>query len=91
MPLLIGGATTSKVHTAVKIAPNYDGPVVHVHDASRAVGVTQALLSKTEAERYAARSARITGRCARPMLASTARATGCRCRGPRQPIEAGLR
>ncbi len=54
LPLLIGGATTSKVHTAVKIAPNYDGPLVHVHDASRAVGVAQALLSKTEAERYVA-------------------------------------
>jgi 5-methyltetrahydrofolate--homocysteine methyltransferase len=45
LPLLIGGATTSRVHTAVKIAPNYDGPVVHVHDASRAVGVAAALLS----------------------------------------------
>jgi 5-methyltetrahydrofolate--homocysteine methyltransferase len=45
LPLLIGGATTSRVHTAVKIAPNYDGPVVHVQDASRAVGVAAALLS----------------------------------------------
>ena len=44
-PLLIGGATTSKVHTAVKIAPHYDQPVVHVNDASRAVGVCSALLS----------------------------------------------
>ena len=54
LPLLIGGATTSKVHTAVKIAPNYDGQLVHVHDASRAVGVAQALLSETDAGRYAA-------------------------------------
>ncbi|MDQ8170155.1 MAG: methionine synthase [Gemmatimonadota bacterium] len=45
VPLLIGGATTSKVHTAVKIAPNYDAPVVHVLDASRAVGVAGSLLS----------------------------------------------
>jgi 5-methyltetrahydrofolate--homocysteine methyltransferase len=45
VPLLIGGATTSKVHTAVKIAPNYQGPVVHVIDASRAVGVAQNLMS----------------------------------------------
>ncbi len=45
IPLLIGGATTSKVHTAVKIAPNYPGPVVHVLDASRAVGVAGNLLS----------------------------------------------
>jgi 5-methyltetrahydrofolate--homocysteine methyltransferase len=45
LPLLIGGATTSKVHTAVKIAPNYSKPVVYVKDASRAVGVAQSLLS----------------------------------------------
>jgi 5-methyltetrahydrofolate--homocysteine methyltransferase len=43
-PLLIGGATTSKQHTAVKIAPQYGGPSVHVHDASRAVGVVASLL-----------------------------------------------
>nr|MDP2190040.1 methionine synthase [Rhodoferax sp.] len=44
IPLLIGGATTSRVHTAVKIAPHYDGPVVYVPDASRSVGVAQSLL-----------------------------------------------
>ena len=44
LPLLIGGATTSRQHTAVKIAPLYDAPVVHVLDASRAVGVVSALL-----------------------------------------------
>jgi 5-methyltetrahydrofolate--homocysteine methyltransferase len=44
MPLLIGGATCSRVHTAVKIAPNYSGPVVYVPDASRSVGVAQSLL-----------------------------------------------
>ncbi|MFO1294245.1 MAG: methionine synthase [Rubrivivax sp.] len=44
-PLLIGGATTSRVHTAVKIAPHYDGPVVYVADASRSVGVCAELLS----------------------------------------------
>jgi 5-methyltetrahydrofolate--homocysteine methyltransferase len=47
LPLLIGGATTSKVHTAVKIEPHYSGPVVHVLDASRAVGVVSTLLSDT--------------------------------------------
>jgi 5-methyltetrahydrofolate--homocysteine methyltransferase len=47
IPLLIGGATTSRAHTAVKIAPRYSGPVVHVLDASRAVGVTGNLLSDT--------------------------------------------
>ncbi|AXK38871.1 methionine synthase [Crenobacter cavernae] len=47
IPLLIGGATTSKVHTAVKIAPNYQLPVIYVPDASRAVGVCSNLLSDT--------------------------------------------
>ena len=46
LPLLIGGATTSKAHTAVKIAPHYSQPVVHVLDASRAVPVTTSLLSE---------------------------------------------
>jgi len=45
LPLLIGGATTSRAHTAVKIAPHYSGPVVHVLDASRSVGVVSSLLS----------------------------------------------
>jgi 5-methyltetrahydrofolate--homocysteine methyltransferase len=54
VPLLIGGATTSRVHTAVKIDPNYrSGPVVHVNDASRAVGVTSSLLSPERREAYA--------------------------------------
>ncbi|MFZ5623073.1 MAG: vitamin B12 dependent-methionine synthase activation domain-containing protein, partial [Gemmatimonadota bacterium] len=51
-PLLIGGATTSRVHTAVKIAPNYSHPVVHVLDASRAVGVAGALVSDTLREGF---------------------------------------
>jgi 5-methyltetrahydrofolate--homocysteine methyltransferase len=49
VPLLIGGATTSKLHTAVKIAPKYSNPTVHVLDASRAVGVVSALLSENRA------------------------------------------
>ena len=53
-PLLIGGATTSKVHTAVKIAPAYSGPVVQVIDASRAVGVASNLLSETRSADYIA-------------------------------------
>jgi 5-methyltetrahydrofolate--homocysteine methyltransferase len=52
MPLLIGGATTSRVHTAVKIAPHYDGPVVYVPDASRSVGVCSELLSDERAAKY---------------------------------------
>ncbi|WP_084217489.1 methionine synthase [Xenophilus azovorans] len=50
IPLLIGGATTSRVHTAVKIAPHYEGPVVYVPDASRSVGVAQNLLSEQAAQ-----------------------------------------
>ena len=45
LPLMIGGATTSRAHTAVKIDPNYDHPVVHVKDASRAVGISTRLLN----------------------------------------------
>jgi len=50
IPLLIGGATTSRVHTAVKIAPHYEGPVVYVPDASRSVSVAQGLLSEQAAK-----------------------------------------
>ena len=46
IPVLIGGATTSKTHTAVKISPEYSGPVVHVNDASKAVPVSTSLLSE---------------------------------------------
>jgi 5-methyltetrahydrofolate--homocysteine methyltransferase len=49
LPLLIGGATTSRIHTAVKIAPNYSGPVVHVIDASRSVPVAGSLINKDSA------------------------------------------
>ncbi len=54
IPLLIGGATTSRVHTAVKIAPHYDGPVVYVPDASRSVSVASSLLSDDGAAKYLA-------------------------------------
>ncbi|MBS7669753.1 methionine synthase [Croceicoccus gelatinilyticus] len=52
IPLLIGGATTSKVHTALKIDPAYEGPVIHVLDASRAVGVASQLLSDTQRDGF---------------------------------------
>jgi len=52
LPLLIGGATTSKVHTALRIDPAYQGPVIHVLDASRAVGVASQLLSDTQADSF---------------------------------------
>jgi 5-methyltetrahydrofolate--homocysteine methyltransferase len=51
-PLLIGGATCSRVHTAVKIAPHYEGPVVYVPDASRSVGVCSELLSDERAAKF---------------------------------------
>ena len=50
LPLLIGGATTSKMHTALRIDPAYEGPVIHVLDASRAVGVASSLVSDTQRE-----------------------------------------
>ena len=53
IPLLIGGATTSQTHTAVKIAPGYEQPVIHVKDASRAVGVVQNLVSENRKAAYA--------------------------------------
>ncbi|MES2535440.1 MAG: methionine synthase [Pseudomonadota bacterium] len=52
IPLLIGGATTSRAHTAVKIAHNYDGPVVYVPDASRSVSVAQSLLTPEQRDQY---------------------------------------
>jgi len=54
LPLLIGGATTSRAHTAVKIAPHYSEPVVHVLDASRAVPVTTSLLSEDGKDAFVA-------------------------------------
>ncbi len=56
LPLLIGGATTSKAHTAVKIEQNYSGPTVYVQNASRTVGVVSALLSDTLRDDFVART-----------------------------------
>src|SRR5690349_17773452 len=55
-PLLIGGATTSKAHTALRIDPAYEGPVIHVLDASRAVGVASSLVSDTQCEPLVAKT-----------------------------------
>ena len=65
VPLLIGGATTSKMHTAVKVAPAYSGPVVHVLDASRSVPVAQAFVDKNLKQRQVSGLARV-GACASP-------------------------
>ena len=61
LPLLIGGATTSPAHTSVRIDPEYEGPVVYVKDASRAVGVAQKLASAADRPAYVAAG---EGRCA---------------------------
>ena len=75
IPLMIGGATTSRVHTAVKIAPHYEGPVIYVPDASRSVGVAQNLVSETAnmfledlAKDYEEVRRRYAGRKATPLL-----------------------
>jgi 5-methyltetrahydrofolate--homocysteine methyltransferase len=79
LPLLIGGATTSRAHTAVKIAPRYSAPVVHVADASRAVGVVSELLGERSAA-YAAVRRRGSGSHAR-RAGRAARARGSRLDG----------
>jgi 5-methyltetrahydrofolate--homocysteine methyltransferase len=81
LPLLIGGATTSPAHTAVKIEPKYDGPVIYVKDASRSVGVAQALVAaasrqalveKNRAENAKRRERHAKGRRLAPQLLLTA-------------------
>ncbi|MCP5472436.1 MAG: methionine synthase [Sinobacteraceae bacterium] len=57
LPLLIGGATTSPAHTSVRIAPQYDGPVVYVKDASRSVGICQTLVTPAQREAFSAQVA----------------------------------
>jgi 5-methyltetrahydrofolate--homocysteine methyltransferase len=94
LPLLIGGATTSRTHTAVKIAPAYSGPTIYVTDASRAVPVVQklmgsereALVSNTKADQAEARESYFTSQDKRPRL-PIAKA---RARAPRlafQPVK----
>ncbi len=105
IPLLIGGATTSRVHTAVKIAPTYHHPVVHVADASRAAGVVGALLNpalkadfaaKNEQEQAAARASHSERRPRRALLTladARARRTRMEWNGtpPAKPSFAGIR
>ena len=102
MPLMIGGATTSKTHTALRIEPVYSGPVIHVLDASRAVGVAGTLVSDTMAEKFVAdtraeyshiRDAR-AGKTAKP-LASLGEARANRFEmdetlKPAPPLQAGV-
>ena len=86
MPLLIGGATTSRVHTAVKIHPNYRrGQTVYVNDASRAVGVAQTLMSATREPATSPRCAANTPGSPPRMRARRKTSSGCRSR-PRAPM-----
>jgi 5-methyltetrahydrofolate--homocysteine methyltransferase len=89
VPLLIGGATTSKAHTAVKIAPSYERPVVHVLDASRAVGVVGALLSRERQADFAEqnRQAQELTRQAHKERGERALLTLAEARARRTPIE----
>ena len=102
MPLMIGGATTSKTHTALRIEPVYSGPVIHVLDASRAVGVAGTLVSDTMAEKFVAdtraeyshiRDAR-AGKTAKPLASlDEARANGFEIDEtlkPAAPLQAGV-
>ncbi len=102
MPLLIGGATTSRTHTAVKIAPAYSGPVIYVTDASRAAPVVSKLLSperealvrQTKAEYAQSREAYLAGQDKRPRLpleTARARAAKLAFAAPVRPAFLGLR
>ena len=88
LPLLIGGATTSRQHTAVKIAPEYSQPVVHVLDASRVVGVVSSLLDPArQARRSTRRTARRRSSCASSMRSGSA----SRCSRSRRRGRTGTR
>ena len=89
VPLLIGGATTSKAHTAVKIAPAYERPVVHVLDASRAVGVVSALMSPEQQTGFAEQNRRAQEqvRHTHQERGEKALLTLAEARGRRAPIE----
>ena len=93
MPLLIGGATTSKVHTALRIAPAYDGPVVHVLDASRAVGVASTLMSDTQRDGFVERTAAdyAAVRAAREGKGQNELATLAEARANAQPYDPALK
>jgi 5-methyltetrahydrofolate--homocysteine methyltransferase len=86
VPLLIGGATTSRAHTAIKIAPNYAAPVVYVPDASRAVGVVTKLLSIDMRAGYVAEIAADYEKAARAARQQEGRAAGDAGGGARQPL-----
>ena len=85
LPLLIGGATTSRQHTAVKIAPEYSQPVVHVLDASRVVGVVSALLDPTRRATLDAENRELQERLREQHAERDAQAAAAARRGAREP------
>ena len=89
MPLLIGGATTSRAHTALKIDPHYKSPTVWVKDASRAVGVAQSLISVELRDAVRRRQRRRLRRDPRSATATAATASGW-CRWPRRARSASM-
>ena len=90
LPLLIGGATTSRQHTAVKIAPEYGGPVVHVLDASRVVDVVSSLLDPAQREPFDGREPGRPGGAARAVRHAPAEAAAVLRAREGQPAPPGL-
>ena len=90
LPLLIGGATTSPQHTAVKIAPEYSQPTVHVLDASRVVDVVASLISPEQKPAFDRRQPRAPGEAARAARRAARAADAVDREGAREPAEAGL-
>ena len=82
LPLLIGGATTSPAHTAVKIEPHYEGPVIYVKDASRSVGVAQALVEPASREELVAKTRSDNARSAASAPSSSLSLAITRCATP---------
>ena len=91
LPLLIGGATTSRQHTAVRIAPAYSQPVVHVLDASRVVGVVSDLLDPERRARLDAENRARPGAAARPARREGAQAAAAARAGAREPAPRRVR
>ena len=89
VPLLIGGATTSRAHTAIKIAPHYGQPVVYVPDASRAVGVVTALLSNDQRDAFNAERRRRLRKAARAARRQEGQTLVVARRRPRQSLPSG--
>jgi 5-methyltetrahydrofolate--homocysteine methyltransferase len=89
LPLLIGGATTSTQHTAVKIAPAYGPPTVHVQDASRVVAVMSSVLDEKKLPEFDRKNRASQSGCAGTRRATSDHAARRRARRPRSPSPEG--